>query len=116
MNKNIFDYCAGVKAKAGWYFEERGIVNGEVFNKRLQKIIRYFVSSDGNKLVKCHNDGREIQVEAGNWLQTVINKIDNSVPFENYDINKKYYLDEIYKQIEQIQKVTYKKFTQLELF
>jgi hypothetical protein len=115
-NNNIYDYCAGVKAKAGWYFEERSLVDGNYFCNKLQKIIRYFISCDGNKIVKRHNDGREIQIESGKWLQTVVNKIDNSIPFESYNIDKKYYLDEIYKQIEQIQKVTFGKFIQLELF
>ena len=116
QNKNIYDYCAGVKAKAGWYFVERKIVDGELINNKLQKIIRYYVSNEGCKLVKCHQDGREIQVESGEWLQTTVNKIDTSKPFDKYDINKKYYLEEIYKEIEGIQKVSLKLATQLTLF
>jgi hypothetical protein len=115
-NKEITDYCAGVKAKSGWYFEEQFIEDGQLVVNRLQKIVRYYVSNTGSKLVKCHKDGRVIQVEAGQWLQTTINRIDKDKPFENYDINKQYYLDEIYKQIEQIEKVKPKSFTQLSLF
>jgi len=66
--------------------------------------------------VKCHNDGREIQVESGEWLQTTVNKIDPSKAYDTYDINKKYYLEEIYKQIEGIQPVSQKSITQLSLF
>lgn len=83
---------------------------------KLQKIIRYFVSNQGNKIIKCHPDGREIQVESGPWLQTVINKLDPDKPFTEYDINKQYYLDEIYKQIDQIQQVRENSYTQLSLF
>jgi hypothetical protein len=116
QNKDIFDYCAGVKAKAGWHYEEREIINGEMSVKRLQKIVRYFVSQDGVKLMKCHKDGREIQVEAGQWLQTTINKISNDIPFESYNLDKKYYLEEIYKEIDQIEKVKSRGSTQLLLF
>lgn len=116
QNNNIFDYCGAVKAKAGWYFVDRQIIEGELVNKRLQKIIRYFISDTGGKLVKCNQDGREIQVESGEWLQTTINKIDTNKPFESYNINKKYYLEEIYKQIDNIQEVGFNKSVQLLLF
>jgi hypothetical protein len=116
QNQNIYDYCAGVKAKAGWKFEETCLDNGEVTTTKLQKIVRYYVSKGGCKLLKKHNDGREIQVEAGQWMQTVINYIDESIPFNSYDLDIKYYLDEIYKQIEQIEKTNRKAFVQLALF
>jgi hypothetical protein len=116
QNNNIYDYCAGVKAKAGWRFEERKVVNSQLVINKLQKIVRYYVSNTGSKLVKCHDDGREIQVESGEWLQTIINKLDKNLPFASYDINKKYYLEEIYKQIEQIEEVTFKSSVQLSLF
>ena len=115
-NNNIFDYCGAVKAKAGWHFVDRQIIQGELVNKKLQKINRYFISDTGGKLVKCHQDGREIQVESGEWLQTTINKIDTNKLFESYNINKKYYLEEIYKQIDNIQEVSFNKSVQLSLF
>ncbi len=116
-NQNIFDYCGAVKAKAGWHFEERKILKGELVNCKLQKIIRYYISNEGSKLVKCHNDGREIQVEAGQWLQTTVNRLsDNDVPFENYGINLNYYIENIYKEISQIEKVRPRSYSQLTLF
>jgi hypothetical protein len=115
-NTNIYDYCGAVKAKAGWYFVDRQIINGELVNKKLQKINRYFISDTGGKLVKCNNDGREIQAESGGWLQTIVNRLDANIPFENYNINSKYYLEEIYKEIENIQTVNYKHSVQLSLF
>lgn len=83
---------------------------------KMQKIVRYFISKDGCKLVKTHPDGRQIQVEAGEWLQTAVNKLDTKSTTDQYDINYKYYLEEIYKQIEQIEKVKARSFTQLSLF
>jgi hypothetical protein len=115
-NQNIFDYCGAVKAKGGWHFEQRYIKDGVVFNDKLQKIVRYYISNEGSKIVKRHQDNREIQVESGEWLQTTINKLDTSKAYDKYDIDKKYYLEEIYKQIEGIETVTFNKSTQLSLF
>lgn len=116
-NTNIVDYCAGVKAKSDWYFESRKIENGSYVSEKLQKIIRYYISKDGVKIVKCHKDGREIQEESGEWLQTIFNTIpDIPVPFETYEINTKYYLEKIYKEIDQIESSTGRHYTQLKLF
>jgi hypothetical protein len=87
-----------------------------VQNTTLQKIVRYFISNNGGKITKKHPDGREIQVEAGQWMQTVMNKIDSTIPLDEYDINFKYYLEEIWKQIEGIEKVRLNTFKQLTLF
>ena len=115
-NKEVMDYCAGVKSKGAWYYEERYVDMGTLKINKLQKIVRYYVSSNHGKIVKCHPDGREIQVESGSWLQTVVNHIDPAVPIEKYDINYSYYLDEINKQIEGIEIYKPKAFTQLLLF
>jgi hypothetical protein len=115
QNQNILDYCGGVKAKGAWHFVERNIIDGQLVNKKLQKIIRYYVSNNGCKLVKCHTDGREIQVEAGEWMQTTMNQMVNK-PFEEYDIDIKYYIDAIYREINQIEKVKSRVVTQLSLF
>lgn len=116
QNQDILDYCAGVKSKGVWYFEERFIKMGTLTINRLQKIVRYFISSDGVKLVKCNPDGRSIQVESGEWMQTVVNKMDPSIPFSDYKINTNYYLEEINKQIEQIETTRPSAFHQLSLF
>lgn len=115
-NTDIYDYCGGVKAKGAWHFVDRRIVDGNLVNTKLQKIVRYYISNTGGKMVKCHQDGREIQVESGEWLQTAVNKLDPSKDYNTYDINKKYYLEEIYKQIEGIQAVSHKTMRQLSLF
>jgi len=115
-NTDMMDYCAGVKSKGGWYYEERFINQGELTINKLQKIVRYYISNNGAKIVKCHPDGREIQVESGQWLQTVVNRINPADSTDSYDINYTYYLEEIYKQIEGIEKVKPNSFTQLSLF
>jgi hypothetical protein len=116
QNKSFYDYCAGVKAKGGWYYEERSLVKGQLVTNKLQKIVRYYITKSGNKILKRHPDGREMQVEAGQWMQKTANEIDPNIPYEAYDIDTEYYLENIYKQIEQINKVSHASFTQLSLF
>ena len=112
VNQNIFDYCGGVKIKGDWNFHEHAIVNGEHSIKPLQHTIRYFVSNSGSKIIKKNNtDRREIQVEAGKWMQTIM--IDyQEKDFSEYDINFKYYLDNIYKEIRSLEPIN----NQLKLF
>jgi len=112
QNQNIFDYCGGVKIKGDWEFYEHSIVNGEHSIKHLQHTIRYFISNSGSKIIKKNNtDGREIQVEAGKWMQTVmIDYVEKE--FADYNINMKYYLDNIYKEIRSLEPIT----NQLKLF
>lgn len=112
QNQNIFDYCGGVKIKGDWNFYQHGIMNGEPFMHLLQHTIRYFVSNSGSKIIKRNNtDGREIQVEAGKWMQTIM--IDyTEKEFSEYDINFKYYLDNIYKEIRSLEPIN----NQLSLF
>ena len=47
------------------------------------------------------NDLREIQLESGQWVQTVMNKIETK-EWSDYDINEKYYLNAIEKEINNI--------------
>jgi hypothetical protein len=100
-NRNIFDYCGGVKIKGDWKYVEKHIKNGVYAEKKLQNTIRYYICNSGSKIVKINkSDGREIQTEAGKWLQQVyINHIED-MPFDDYEINYKYYLENIRKEIE----------------
>jgi hypothetical protein len=100
-NRNIFDYCGGVKIKGDWRYVEKHIKNGVYAEKKLQNTIRYYICNSGSKIVKINkSDGREIQTEAGKWLQQVyINHIED-MPFDDYEINYKYYLENIRKEIE----------------
>jgi hypothetical protein len=58
-------------------------------------------------------DGREVQVEAGKWMQTEFNLYENKT-WNLYDVNEDYYLDQVYKEIEKISKKKEK--SQLSLF
>lgn len=100
-NKNILSYCAGVKLKGDWGFEEIQVKNGELTVKKHKKILRYYISNSGCKIIKKNIDGRIIQLESGVWLQTIFNKMEEK-NFESYNVNKKYYLNKIYEEINKI--------------
>jgi hypothetical protein len=102
-NLNIFDFCGGVKIKGDWKFVERKVTNGLYEEQSLQHTIRYYISKTGSKVIKKNNsDRREIQVEAGKWMQSLmIDYVEN--PFEEYDINYDYYLEKIRKEINSLE-------------
>jgi hypothetical protein len=111
-HKNIYNFCAGVKIKGEWTFFKSALEKGEHIYEPLQKTLRYYVSNKGCKILKIHNiDKREIQVEAGKWLQTIFNTYIEK-PFEEYDINYDYYLGNIKKEIDVLEP----KVSQLSLF
>jgi hypothetical protein len=109
---NIFNFCGGVKIKGDWNFYQHKIVDGEYLVEKLQHTIRYFISNTGTKVIKKNNtDSREIQIEAGKWMQTLmIDYIEK--PFTEYDINYDYYLDKINKEIRDLEPII----TQYSLF
>lgn len=113
-NKNILDYCIGGKSKGDWGQVARSIVEGNFKEDSLQKINRYFISKDGVKILKVNKkDGREIQLESGRWLQTIFNDMKVEPKWENYNINKLYYLQAIESEIDSILSVSS---NQLKLF
>ena len=114
QNRDILDYCAGVKIKGNWEFVEHSIVNGEAGYAALQKTLRYYISNKGSKIIKTNqSDGREIQLETGRWMQTVFNKIEQK-EWEEYDVNDQYYLENIRKELKNIVPHLFE--TQLKLF
>lgn len=114
QNRNIYDYCGGVKVKSDWQLIDISVIDGKIVENTQQKICRYFISRQGSKLIKRHkSDGREIQIESGKWLQKVFNKKEE-VSFD--DINLEYYIESIYKEINNIDVIIRNKFEQLTLF
>jgi len=103
-NKNIFDFCGQTKARGVWKFKHTYVNDDrDVEVEDLQKTLRYFVSNTGTKIIK-HNteDGRNINVEAGKWVQTIFNLYEEK-PFEDYNIDLKFYLFKINKEIKAMQ-------------
>lgn len=98
-NNNIFDYCGQAKCKGEWKFKEILVENNQIVERDIQKTLRYYISDTGSKILKCNKvDGRETNVEAGTWMLKVFNLYEEK-PFEEYNINKKFYLNKINKEI-----------------
>lgn len=111
-HRNIYDFCIGVKANRGWKFQTEEIKNGEFNCEQQQKTLRYYVAKNGKKVIKCHNDGRRIQTEAGRWMQTVFN-IYVEKEWDDYKIDYDYYIARTYDIINKIDSKVTQKYTQL---
>ena len=101
-NRNIYDYCGGVKIKGDWAFQMTTVNHGNVIVENLQPTLRYYISEKGGKIVKKNKyDNRTIQLESGKWMQELfINYVDK--PWIEYNIDERYYLEAIRKEIENI--------------
>ena len=101
----IYDFCLRQKASKDFHYEGINRATGEttVYNK----LIRYYISKKGEKLLKmknpeCQTDAAPIsQVEAGEWLATVCNHLTKDHPLDN--INYDYYIERCNRIIEKIQ-------------
>lgn len=100
-NKNIYDYCAGVRATAGWKFHLTCFSDGKLDTTVAQKTLRYYMSKKGCKILKVSGD-RVIKVEASKSLERVMNKFEEK-EFDDYEIDTMYYLREINKEIKKIE-------------
>ena len=112
-NRNIYDYCAGVKIKGDWEFQQVCVRDQVIGREKLQKTLRYYISPKGCKIYKVNKlDKREIQLESGKWMQQLFNLYEER-PWADYAIDESYYLDKIYREINNI---IPKEKTQLTLF
>ena len=101
-NRNIMDYCIGNRARGAWVFASTCVIDGQVVEEELQHVIRYYISNKGCKIIKKNKtDNREIQTEAGRWVQTVYN-VHSDKQWQDYDVNESYYLQSIEKEINNI--------------
>lgn len=100
---NIYDFCIRQKSSKDFHYE--GIDNKNNRNV-YDKLIRYYVSLEGEKLFKiknpeCTTDAAEIsQIEAGEWKCFVCNYLPKNHPMNN--INYDYYIQKAQKIINKI--------------
>jgi len=101
-HSNIYDFAMRQKANRDFHFEGRSKGRSKVYNK----LIRYYVSNDGEKLFKIKNAdsmsgaASVSQVEAGEWLMTVCNHLTKDHPLDN--INHSYYIEKAERIINKI--------------
>ena len=100
---NIYDFCLRQKASKDFHYEGHSKENRTIYNK----LIRYYVSGTGEKLLKvknpeCTTNAADVsQVEAGEWVMTVCNHLNIDHPLDN--INHAYYIEKAERIIEKIQ-------------
>ena len=102
-HRNIYDFAIRQRATRDFHFEGRtkeGVVN--VYNK----LLRYYVSIEGEKLLKVKNENSTSgaaavsQVEAGEWVMHVCNHLTPDHPLDN--INHSYYIERAERIINKI--------------
>jgi len=101
---NVYDFCLRQKSSKDFHYEGIDKTSGKknIYNK----LIRYYVSKKGEKLLKVKNEGCDTnaaeisQVEAGEWVMHVCNHLtkDHSLDNINYD----YYIERANKIVHKI--------------
>lgn len=104
-HRNIYDFCKTFNASHGWVCETVDIdINGNESNiERQQKTNRYFLSKSGKRFRKFKDD-KTIEIES-NKSVVIFNKFEEK-PFDEYNIDIDYYIDECYKIIHVIDGTT----------
>jgi len=106
-HNNIFDFCLRQKASKDFHYEGVNRAKGEtsVYNK----LIRYYVSNTGEKLLKVKNKDSQSgaadvsQVEAGDWVCKVCNHLPSNTDIATAGINYDYYIERAERIIHKIQ-------------
>lgn len=122
-HKNIFDFCAGVKAKKSEkqgqsHYELHWVENGKLTKQKLSKTVRYFISKTGKYLLKGYAASKkkkslehvEAPLKLGkfqkDWKVTYFNKSYQLEDFSKYDIDYSYYIYHSKKWITDIEEKT----------
>ena len=97
---NIFDFCGRVKSNAGYQIEYHIIIDNELNIENLQKTNRVFLSTTGGYLYKTKDDRKN-----GVFVQQKVTLFNDyyELPFDQYNVNYKWYIREVYKIIDEIE-------------
>lgn len=101
---NLFDFCIRQKASRSFHYEGTDRLTGEktVYNK----LIRYYVSNNGEKIFKVKNPECQTraaaisQVEAGEWICKVCNFLPKNSAVDN--VNYDYYIEKANRLVTKI--------------
>jgi len=104
-HSTIYDFCLRQKASKDFHYE--GVDRSTGTKTIYHKLIRYYISNTGEKLLKVKNEHSDSgaadvsQVEAGEWVVTVCNHLPKNALLKN--INHAYYIERAEKIIRKIQ-------------
>jgi len=101
---NLYDFCLRQKATRSFHYEGTNRTTGEttVYNK----LIRYYVSNDGDKIFKIKNPECQTrasaisQIEAGEWVCKVCNYLPKRSKTDN--VNYDYYIEKANRLVTKI--------------
>jgi len=94
-HSNVFDFAMRQKASKDFHYEGHNRETGKI--SVYNKLIRYYISWKGEKILKiknaeCTTNAVAVsQVDAGDWVATVCNHLTKDHPMDN--INRNYYID-----------------------
>ncbi len=103
-HSNIYDFCLRQKSSKDFHYEGWNRARGEktIYNK----LIRYYVSNTGEKLLKvknpeCQSNAADVsQVEAGEWVCTVCNHLPKNTTTAG--VNYDYYIEKAERIVHKI--------------
>ena len=104
-HNNIYDFCARAKASKDFHYEGiRENNTKSIYNK----LIRYFIATEGEKLLKIKNPECETnaapisEVNAGEWKSIVCNYLPKDNNYLSL-VNHKFYIDKVKEMIFKIE-------------
>jgi hypothetical protein len=116
-HKNIFDFCAGVRAKKSdkkglSRYELHSLEEGRLKKEKLSKTVRYFISNKGKYLIKVYPENNnswehvEAPLKRGSsqkeWKVTYFNKYYEA---NDYNIDYSYYIYNANKWVNEIKSI-----------
>jgi hypothetical protein len=119
-HKNIYDFCIKQKASRDFHYEGVNKSTGNI--NKYNKLIRYYVSTEGEKLYKIKNEEADTKApkirecEANIPFQKIFNTVALKDNFQNYKIDYQYYINKAQKIVDKIEPKPKKLKDQLTLF
>lgn len=108
-HQNIFDYCIAKKASRDYYYKSVDKKTGKT--EILNRLVRYYMSTDGPKLWKCKHDHSDktgpavSQCESASDHQQLFNKPVIHKDMKEYKIDYDWYIAQTKKMLYQIDPV-----------
>ena len=101
---NLYDFCIRQKATRSFHYEGTNRSTGK--KTVYDKLIRYYVSNEGDKIFKIKNPECQTraaaisQIEAGEWVCKVCNFLPKNSPVDN--VNYDYYIEKANRLVTKI--------------
>jgi DNA polymerase elongation subunit (family B) len=97
---DIYDFCIAKKIGDDFANQFHTIVDGKHVVEKLQKSVRYYVSTDGGTLLKEKEDGSKTNYESGKRVTIFNDYVEKDM--KNYNIDYPYYINHVQKIIDEI--------------